>query len=321
MQSMKYRKMRAQVDPARRLVGVLLCLLLPLTLCARKWNAENIDMVYLKDSTQYVCNPDGVLGIEAVQTTNRLLRKLETDKGVQTVVVTVKQLEGDDPYAFGMALGKKYGVGSKRQRTGLIVVLATEDRSYQILTGNGLEGTLPDALCKRVENRVMVPKLKKGDWDAAIVETVQALDQIIRGDDTIVAEEEDDEGGWIALGVFVLICVGMLALFILLGYLSMKTCPKCGKKHSMTRSKEVKFREGRKRKKRVTWVCRHCGHTYETIEDDMDSAGLGGAVGSGPVIFGAGRGHGGSGRGGFGGFGGGSFGGGSFGGGGAGGRF
>ena len=93
---------------------------------------------------QTVCNPDGVLSADATQRTNLLLKALEKDKGIQTVVVVVKQLEGDDPYQFGMDLARKYGIGNK-QRTGLIVILATEDRSYQILTGNGLEGTLPDA--------------------------------------------------------------------------------------------------------------------------------------------------------------------------------
>ena len=132
---------------------------------ARKWTPEDVPMVHLQDARRYVCNPENVLSQAAVDSTDHMLIRLQRDKGVQTVVVVVKQIEGDDPYQFGMAIGKKYGVGSGKQRTGLIVVLATEDRSFQILTGNGLEGTLPDAICRRVQNRITMPALKEGKWD------------------------------------------------------------------------------------------------------------------------------------------------------------
>lgn len=290
----------------------LLLLLLPLALEAKKWRADNIEMVYLKDSTQYVCNPDGVLGQNALQVTNQILRSLETDKGVQTVVVVVKQLEGDDPFSFGMDLSRRYGIGNK-QSTGLILILATEDRSYQILTGHGLEGTLPDALCNRVESRIMVPLLKKGDWDAAIVETVKALDKIIRGDDSI-ANDTDDDDPWSAIIVGVCTILGAILLFFLLVYFSQKNCPKCGTKHSCTIAREEFIIVEGNRRKRTTWRCRKCGHTFitETDENNLHNPGSG----IGPTLLMGGM-RGGSGRG----FGGGSFGGGSFGGGGAGGRF
>lgn len=301
----------------RKIPLLLLLLLLSLTMSgAKKWRADNIEMVYLRDSTQYVCNPDGVLGQEAVQTANQVLRRLETDKGVQTVVVVVKQLEGDDPFTFGMDLSRRYGIGNKRN-TGLIIILATEDRSYQILTGKGLEGTLPDAICSRVENRIMVPRLKKQEWDAAIVETVRALDQIIRGDDSIVADSDDDEADiWTILGMCLLVIAGCLVFIITLVYFSQKNCPKCGAKHSCAMSPEQIIIVNGRRRKRITWRCRKCGHTFTTETDDNNYRN--GGNGIGPIFMGGPRGRSG---GGFGGSFGGSFGGGSFGGGGAGGRF
>ena len=104
---------------------------------AHKWNAESLPMPHLSDERKYVSNPDGVLSSQAVMTVDKMLYSLEKEKGIETVVAVVKQIEGDDPYQFGMNIARKYGVGSKSQRTGLIIVLATEDRSYQILTGNG----------------------------------------------------------------------------------------------------------------------------------------------------------------------------------------
>ena len=261
--------------------------------------------VYLKDSTQYVCNPDGVMGDSARVATNRILRRLEVEKGVQTVVVVVKHLDGDDPFTFGMDLSRKYGIGNK-QNTGLIIILATEDRSYQILTGRGLEGTLPDAICRRVEDRIMVPQLKKENWDAAILETVRALDQVVRGDSTIIGDNdsEDDE-----LPAVLILITGIVVAGIVIAIVKRKKCPKCGKSKHLRLVKSIT----KGQKKTCTWHCTKCNHTFETTEQ-IGNDSLGGGAGAGPIIIGGGHRRGG-------GFGGGSFGGGSFGGGGAGGRF
>lgn len=69
-----------------------------------KWTPETLPMVHLQDSTRYVCNPDGVLSVEAQHEVDALLLALEQTKGVETVVVVVKSIEDDDPYEFGMQL-------------------------------------------------------------------------------------------------------------------------------------------------------------------------------------------------------------------------
>ena len=192
---------------------------------AESWTAENVPIPYLKDATKYVSDPENILQASSRARTDSILFHLEKDKGVQTVVVVVKRLKGDDPYEFGMELARKYKIGAAKQNTGLIIVLATEDRSYQILTGTGLEGTLPDAICRRVQNRVMVPHLKKQEWDAAIEETVKALDGIIRQDETVRKAMGDDEDEDVVLGVIALIAFGIFMLVILLAAAKSNRCP------------------------------------------------------------------------------------------------
>ena len=288
-----------------------------LSASAKKWTPETLPMVHLQDAHRYVCNPDEVLHPSTVDSVDALLFALERDKGVETVVVVVKRIEGDDPYEFGMQLGRKYGVGSKKQNTGLIVILCTEDRSYQILTGQGLEGTIPDAIARRVQNRVMVPLLKKHQWDEAILATIKALEGIIRGDVTITKEEEN----FLDSNRLLIILVGGVLLFIVLLFIvdlkNTRVCPKCGQK-TFKIVQRTQMMKGKDFYLRNRWKCKKCGHVEfkdEQIDDPRSNGG--GAVP--PFIFpmGGGRSSGGFG----GGFGGGSFGGGSFGGGGSGGRF
>ena len=293
----------------------LVCL--ALGAAARGWTPETLPMVHLQDARRYVCNPDGVLSQTAVDTVDALLASLERDKGVETVVVVVKRLEGDDPYKFGMELGRKYGVGDAEQSTGLIVILATEDRSYQILTGNGLEGTLPDAICRRIQNKVMLPALKQGDWDAAIVGTMQAVDGYVRGDPLLHARKSGEGDGWgrlggVAVALFVLVLVAVMASRASV----YRRCPRC-RRRTLRMVREERIQQGAQAWRRRHWRCERC--KYEETTADREPPG-GGGLHHGtwwpPFIPGGGFG----GRGG-GGFSGGSFGGGSFGGGGSGGRF
>ena len=306
------------------LLGILS--LFAVSVAAKKWTPETLPMVHLQDARRYVCNPDNVLHPATVDSVDALLLALERDKGVETVVVVVKSIEGDDPYEFSMQLGRKYGVGSKQQNTGLIVMLCTEDRSYQILTGQGLEGTIPDAIARRVQNQVMVPLLKKGDWDGAMLATMKTLDRIIRGDESIHQDlEEEDIGTTILFGVLlILLLTGMIFVFII--PMGIRVCPHCGKKKLKIHKRCVVKKKPYKELdnffvsyNRVIWKCEACG--YEENEDHHIPSDRSNSGGSNipPLIFpmGGGRGFGGFG----GGFGGGGFGGGSFGGGGSGGRF
>lgn len=296
---------------------VIFCIVC-LPIAAKKWNVDNIPMVHLKNRYQYVCNPDNVLSKSTVDSVDCLLYSLEEDKGVQTVVVVVKQLEGDDPYSFGMGLGKRYGVGDKKQRSGLIIILATEDRSYQILTGNGLEGSLPDALIRRIQNRVMLPALKKGDWDAAILSTVKCVNGYLRGDNSLTAKDSEDDSVKELLLAFLFMALFLVSVYFFALQCSKRTCPKCGKR-ALKQVKQENLYVDNQLLTREYWKCKSC--SYEETRDvrkQRDEGNHGGRGGVGgvwlPPIWGNGSGGSSS-------VGGGSFGGGSFGGGGSGGRF
>lgn len=301
----------------RYFIITLLLVLFNIPVNARKWTPETLPMVHLKDATKYVCNPDGVLKQKTVDSADVLLSALERDKGVQTVVVVVKQLEGDDPYNFGMTLGKKYGIGDGKQRTGLILILATEDRSYQLLTGNGLEGTIPDAISRRIQNRVMVPELKKGDWDKAISNTLKSIDGYVRGDETLRGNSGEEDTPWGSVLVLAFTFTFLAFCYILSVQSNRRTCPKCGK-HKLTLKKKTESVVGKRTMIEEHWRCKSCGyeenrHVDKPNDDHNDSQSDGGWIP--PFIFfpPTGGGH----RGPTGG----SFGGGTFGGGGSGGRF
>ena len=291
----------------------ILTLLGALSLQAKEYTIQEIPMVHLQDRTRYVSNPDGILSESAVSTIDNILYHLEQKTGIQTLVVVVTGIKGGDCFEFAYQLGKEKGVGQKGRDNGLVILLSTDERCIQFATGYGLEGVLPDAICKRIQNRYMIEPFSKGDWNTGMVEGIRAVNSYLDGSMENISDEAEENMFPIYLfGAFFL---GILAL----SYYSIwkqNRCPKC-KKHQIQRiSSHIISRSNGYIVEETTYLCQNCGHTFnrKTKSSDPNYRNPGG--GTGPIFMGGGFG----GRRG-GGFSGGSFGGGSFGGGGAGSRF
>lgn len=302
---------------AVRSIFTVFLFMLPLFAGAVVWNADNFPVVYLQDSRRHVCDPDNVLSPAVRDSVDALLSTLEAKRGVQSIFAVAKRIEGGDPYDFGMALARKHKVGLGKQNSGLVVVLSTEDRAYQILTGHGLEGTLPDALCHRIEENYMVPFMKQGDWDAAMLNGAKAICAYVAKDESLLPKNNADEDDTAAMVLALIIVAFLVVLFGLLVKRSWDSdrCPKC-RHHGLKRTGQTLRRTG-DGKLLVIYKCPKCGHTV--VKEENDSGHGGGMSPLLPfLLLGGGRGGGfGSG----GGVSGGTFGGGTFGGGGAGGRF
>jgi uncharacterized protein len=301
----------------KRTLSFLLTLLVTALTFAATYTVDNLPIPYLQDRTQYVSNPDNLLSQTAVDSLNLWLGQMERDHGVQTVLAVVERIEGGETYDFCMALGRKYGIGRKEQNSGLIILHSTGDRAYTILTGRGLEGTLPDAICKRIENYQMLPALREGNWDEAMLNAVRAITKYVDGDDSLVGSsdfDDNDTGALIGFLVCMLLGLGIIAFAIWLDQRKKSYCPSC-KQYKMKKISGYTTTNRRLglRTHHDTYRCSHCFFTKELHWDEgINSGNMGGAAGGalGGSFFGRGSGS----------FGG-SFGGGSFGGGGASGRF
>ena len=291
----------------------ILTLLGALSLQAKEYTIQEIPMVHLQDRTRYVSNPDGILSESAVSTIDNILYHLEQKTGIQTLVVVVTGIKGGDCFEFAYQLGKEKGVGQKRRDNGLVILLSTDERCIQFATGYGLEGVLPDAICKRIQNRYMIEPFSKGDWNTGMVEGIRAVNSYLDGSMENISNESEEN--MLPIYLFGAFFLGILAL----SYYSIwkqNRCPKC-KKHKIQRiSSHIISRSNGYIVEETTYLCQNCGHTFnrKTKSSDPNYRNPGG--GTGPIFMGGGFG----GRRG-GGFSGGSFGGGSFGGGGAGSRF
>ena len=96
-------------------------------------------------------------------------KEVEEKTGAQIAVLTVKSMS---PYTsideFGMAVAEKWKVGEKGKDTGIIIILAMEERKVRIEVGYGLEGIFNDARVGRILDNTIIPYFRGGDFSAGL---------------------------------------------------------------------------------------------------------------------------------------------------------
>ncbi len=129
---------------------------------------------YVTDLAQ-VIEPATKAKIEALCT------EVQQKTGAQIAVVTVRSLDGRSREDYAADLYKHLGVGSKKDSTGVLLLLAPQERQYKVEVGYGLEPVINDARAGDV-GRAMVPDLKSGNYSGAVMSGVTLLAQFIAAD-------------------------------------------------------------------------------------------------------------------------------------------
>lgn len=282
----------------------------------KQYTIDDVPNVRLSDVRQYVTDPSAILSATARDSINAILGRLEKSTGIETAVVMLPSIGDEDIFDFGHELFRKWGIGKKKSNNGLLILLVKDQKKVRFTTGYGIEGTMTDAMSKRIQTTLMIPRFRVGDWNGGMVSGVRAVAKTLDG--SMQAEEDSGEDDISTIMITLLaIVVTMLIFIYAMG--SLQRCPKCKKRSALRKVREqhlvVKDQNGRivRRILRTTYICKYCGNTVTKDSDENDN---GNAMATG-AILGSMLGGGNRGGSGFGGGFGGSFGGGSTGGGGA----
>ena len=92
------------------------------------------------------------------------LAALEAKTGAQFVIVTLGSLRDVAIEDYGYQLGRRWGIGQKDKDTGVLLIVAPNQRAVRIEVGYGLEGVLTDALTRTIIDTAILPRFKAGDY-------------------------------------------------------------------------------------------------------------------------------------------------------------
>ncbi|HLU90321.1 MAG TPA: TPM domain-containing protein, partial [Cyclobacteriaceae bacterium] len=93
-----------------------------------------------------------------------LERKLVAYNDSTSTQISIVLLQSIGPYDisdYTFQLGDLWGIGTKENDNGMLILAAMEDREVFIATGYGLEGAVPDAVARRIVDNVIVPAFRR----------------------------------------------------------------------------------------------------------------------------------------------------------------
>ncbi|HEY5592262.1 MAG TPA: TPM domain-containing protein [Paludibacter sp.] len=163
----------------KKILLIIFCSFAGLTFAA-EYTVQSIPNPITADAHAFVSNPDGILKMETVQQMNVILDSLKAQTGAEVAVVVVNSIGQADYNTFATELFSTWGIGKAKQDNGLLVLFILDQRKVKFEVGYGLEGVLPDAICKRIQYQEMTPEFKKGNYDAGMLAGVDRLARTIR---------------------------------------------------------------------------------------------------------------------------------------------
>ena len=153
-------------------------------------------------------------GTLSEQQQNALTQKLlafESRKGSQIAVLIVPTTQPEAIEQYALRVSDAWKLGRKGVDDGALLLVAKDDRRLRIETRYGLEGTLPDAIAKRIIAEVIAPLFKHGDFFGGIDAGVDRILKVVDGEPLPAAQKQGyNEDEWL----------GALPLVILLAFVA-----------------------------------------------------------------------------------------------------
>ena len=110
------------------------------------------------------------------------LASFEAKKGSQLVVLIVPTTQPETIEQYSIRVVESWKLGRKGVDDGVLLLIAKNDRTLRIEVGYGLEGTLPDAMAKRIIEEIIAPKFRQGNFAGGVVAGVESILNAIDGE-------------------------------------------------------------------------------------------------------------------------------------------
>ncbi len=198
-----------------RLLSPMVALLFGSALEGGAANLPSAPTAYFTDYARIV-RPDTVRNL------NQRLEAFERETSNQLLVAVFPSLPPDaalDDYTQDVF--RAWRPGQKGRDNGAIFFVFVKDRKMRIQTGRGLEGALPDAICKRIISDEVAPRFQQGDFDGGLAAGVDAMIAVSKGEykgtgRTVAESQQSGAETEASVGFWVLV----ILIFLIFAYLN-----------------------------------------------------------------------------------------------------
>jgi uncharacterized protein len=114
---------------------------------------------------------------------NQILENFERQTSEQILVAVYPKMQSDSSVEdYTVRVARSWRVGQQGKNNGAVLFVFVQDHKMFLQVGYGLEGVLPDALCKRIISEQITPRFKADDFDGGLMAGVQSIIAATKGE-------------------------------------------------------------------------------------------------------------------------------------------
>ncbi len=161
------------------------------------------------------------------------LYQFQQSQKIQIQIFVTQTLNNEAIESVAIQIFDKWKLGDEKLDTGLLFLIAPNEKKLRIEVGQGLEGVIPDITAKRIIADIITPYFKQGNFDQGVLEGVSSLQHFATSgnyDENLKvapAQNKKSSGGGgliflILLGIWIVIFIisPTTGLYILSSFLS-----------------------------------------------------------------------------------------------------
>jgi len=137
------------------------------------------DVKFPSQPEGYVNDYAGLLTAADKKAISKLALELEEKTTAQLAVVTLKTVRPETIEGYAVKLFQKWGIGQKGKDNGILLLIVINDREVRIETGYGLEGALPDVICNKIIQNIIIPNFKSQNYSKGIHDGAYAVINLV----------------------------------------------------------------------------------------------------------------------------------------------
>ncbi len=161
----------------------------------------------------------GLVPADMARALNAELTEFERATSNQILVAIYPRMASDSSIEdYTVRVAQSWGAGQKDKKNGAVLFIFSQDRKLYIQVGYGLEGVLPDALCKQIIANEITPRFRQGDFPGGVEAGVHALIAATRGEYQGTGRTVKDGRGGGGNGMPPIVIFFLVILFIVFSF-------------------------------------------------------------------------------------------------------
>ncbi|MCH5241281.1 MAG: TPM domain-containing protein [Muribaculaceae bacterium] len=163
---------------------------------AKEYSPQDIKNPNIADRRQYVADPEDLVSSRAKSEASAILWNLRQKTGVEVAEVIIPNTGEYTKEEFATRLFDNWKIGKSDKDNGVLILIVTDQREAWIATGYGVEGVIPDISATKIVNRSIVPYMKQGNLNEAVVAVAADVANILSNPEAASELKSNEAERW-----------------------------------------------------------------------------------------------------------------------------